>query len=330
MGRIAILALHIKLITLMILAFQIVTALLLDHLLGEPRRFHPLVGFGRLAARVESIFHFGEPRFDNPVRAWLLRLSGLFAWMVLVASFVWLTWFIPQHRFLTFITGSMILYFCIGANSLTRHARNIETALQNNDLQLARQRVARIVSRDTQNMERPAILRATIESVLENGSDAIFAALFWFAMFGIPGVVLYRLANTLDAMWGYKNSRYHYFGWAAARMDDVLNYLPARLTGLSYALVGHTRSALRCWALQARHWAGFNPGIVMASGAGALQIRLGGSACYHGKTEQRIELGCDEQPELKDIARALQLVHRSVWLWVIVITGINIIAYTWW
>jgi adenosylcobinamide-phosphate synthase len=150
--------------------------------------------------------------------------------------------------------------------------------------------------------------------VLENGSDAVIASLFWFAVAGIPGVVLHRTANTLDAMWGYRNERFFYFGWAAARFDDVLNYLPARLTACAYALCGHCAHALRCWARQARYWSSPNAGPVMAAGAGALRIRLGGSASYGGVHEIRPTLGCDRDPRAQDIERALRLLDRSILL----------------
>jgi adenosylcobinamide-phosphate synthase len=143
----------------------------------------------------------------------------------------------------------------------------------------------------------------------------VFGVLFWFALFGGTGALLFRLANTLDAMWGYKTERFLRFGWAAARIDDLLNYLPARLTAASYALFGDTRAALFCWRRQAPGWESPNAGPVMAAGAGSLGLALGGPAIYHGKIEARPALGEGRVPCADDIARAASLVRRGILLW---------------
>jgi adenosylcobinamide-phosphate synthase len=209
----------------------------------------------------------------------------------------------------------LILYFTLGLHSLAAHTRPIATALNAKDLPTARAQLARVVSRDTAALDETGIARAAVETVLENGNDAVFATLFWFALAGAPGALAYRLVNTLDAMWGYKTPRFYAFGWAAARLDDALNYLPARLTALTYALFGKTRQALSCWHQQAPQWDSPNAGPVMAAGAGALDVQLGGAAIYHGQKEIRPQLGAGPAPVAADIDRALTLIHKGVWLW---------------
>jgi adenosylcobinamide-phosphate synthase len=280
-------------------------ALLFDRLLGEPRRWHPLVGFGRYAAWLERRFNNGGARRARGVLASGLSLAPFLALAVLL-------WRQPALRALIDV---VVLYFALGLQSLREHAVRVEQALQSGDLQTARARVGAIVSRDTQDMDTESVARAGVESVLENGNDALFGALFWFALLGAPGALAYRLANTLDAMWGYRTPRYRQFGWAAARMDDVLNFLPARLTALSYAVLGNARSALRCWRTQAGAWSSPNAGPVMASGAGSLGLLLGGPAQYHGVMEARPVLGAGSTPRAADIGRAVALVERGAWCW---------------
>ncbi|HEY0342969.1 MAG TPA: CobD/CbiB family cobalamin biosynthesis protein, partial [Steroidobacteraceae bacterium] len=218
-------------------------------------------------------------------------------------------------------------YFALGHQSLRQHALRVRRALDAGNLDEARVQVGYMVSRDTAKMDTRAVAAATVESVLENGNDAVFGALFWFLVAGAPGVLLFRLSNTLDAMWGYRTPRYLYFGWAAARLDDVLNFLPARLTALTYALIGSTRSALRCWRLQARAWDSPNAGPVMAAGAGALGLGLGGGAYYHGQWEERPPLGMGEPPEASSIGAALQLVRSGVALWLLLVAAWALVAW---
>ena len=342
-------------------ALMMIAALLLDKLLGEPKRFHPLVGFGNFAMWVEKRLNQKNILEPNPLQLPLdrgrvrstpplsrggregfepdrqvglnggshsslrTRTLGTYAWCVVTSPWLLLTWLAWQQTILQPVVDVLILYFALGMQSLGEHAARIQTALETNDLPLARQRVGDIVSRDTAEMQPEDVARAAVESVLENGNDAVFAALFWFAVAGAPGVVLFRLSNTLDAMWGYRTPRYLYFGWAAARIDDVLNYLPARLTALTYALLGHTRLALRCWQQQAAAWDSPNAGPVMASGAGSLNVQLGGAANYQGSLEVRPTLGTDQTPQACDINRAMLLVSRGAWLWAALLLTAGII-----
>ena len=282
-------------------------AVLLDRLLGEPPRWHPLVGFGWLAQRIEARLFA------------VCRLRGVIAVALLVGGFA-LAAFLAQRSLGSWAwpLDVALLYLAIGATSLGAHATAVRRVLDIGDLDAARRSVGRMVSRDTANMDETAVVRATLESVLENGCDAVFGALFWFFVAGAPGVVAYRLANTLDAMWGYKTDRYLHFGWAAARLDDLLNGIPARLTALTYALLGRSGTAWRCWRSQAANWESPNAGPVMAAGAGALTVRLGGPAVYHGRRKSRPPLGEGREPVAADIARAVALVRRGMWLWLVV------------
>ncbi|TDR79827.1 adenosylcobinamide-phosphate synthase CbiB [Paludibacterium purpuratum] len=296
----------------MINASLVLPALLLDRLLAEPRCFHPLVGFGRLTQRVEALLY---PRACNAVPAWRMRLYGVLGIVLLLLPFTLLARWLGSLPGIGLAASVVVLYLAIGAQSLAKHAEAVAAALENHDLPLARQRVGMIVSRQTEQLSESQVARATVESVLENGGDAVFSALFWFLIAGAPGVVLYRLSNTLDAMWGYRNQRYQYFGWAAARFDDLMNLIPARLTALTYVLLGNTRVGWRCWRAQAPTWYSPNAGPVMAAGAGALNISLGGAAIYHGKSKERPPLGEGREPTTADIRRAVALVRRGMWAW---------------
>ncbi|MFZ1324741.1 MAG: adenosylcobinamide-phosphate synthase CbiB [Candidatus Contendobacter sp.] len=290
-------------------------AVALDTVLGEPRRWHPLVGFGALARRVEALA-YGPPELSFAAR----RARGVGAVLALLAPLTVFAGLLERLPYLGVVAALGLLYLALGARSLVEHAQAVAAALQVGDLPLARARVALIVSRDTDDLDEEQISRATVESVLENGSDAIFGALCWFVLAGAAGAVVHRLANTLDALWGYRTPRYQAFGWAAARLDDGLNWLPARLTALSYSAVGsHPAAAWRCWQAQGLVWKSPNAGSVMAAGAGALGLALGGPARYHGEWQARPALGAGLAPRAEDIGRAVALVRRALGLWLAVI-----------
>ncbi|WP_027867993.1 adenosylcobinamide-phosphate synthase CbiB [Massilia alkalitolerans] len=287
------------------LAGLLAAGILLDLLLGEPRRWHPLVGFGRLAQAIERRLNRGTLPF----------LRGLLAWLLAVLPLSLLAWLAAAHAGLWL--HALLLYACIGLRSLRDHTMPIVDALRAGDLETARARTSWIVSRDTHQAGETDLAKAGAESLLENGNDAVFGTLFWFLVAGGAGAVLFRLANTLDAMWGYRNARFILFGRAAARIDDALNYVPARLTALSYVvLAGAGRArAWQCWRTQAPAWSSPNAGPVMASGAGALGVSLGGAAVYDGQLEQRPPLGAGPNATASDIVRAWRLVLHTTLLW---------------
>jgi len=289
------------------LALLLVAGVALDLLLGEARRWHPLVGFGRLANALEARLNRGRWRLAR----------GALAWTLAVLPLTLLAWWLAAHTHI--LVHALLLYFALGLRSLREHTLPIFDALRSGDLLDARRLTGRIVSRDTQDATASDLAKAGAESLLENGNDAVFGALFWFLVAGGPGALLFRLANTLDAMWGYRSERFNLFGRVAARIDDLLNLVPARLTAFSYVLLaphgGHAR-AWRCWRTQAPAWSSPNAGPVMASGAGALGIALGGAARYDGVLEQRPPLGLGRAAAPEDIARAWRLVLGTALLWV--------------
>tara|TARA_B110000196_G_scaffold141540_1_gene122542 strand:+ start:95 stop:1018 length:924 start_codon:yes stop_codon:yes gene_type:complete len=298
-------------------AIALLLGLLIDHFVGETKRWHPLVGFGNIASKLEKA--------ANPSSHVEGKLRGLVCWVLIVLVPVTLVaLLISQLSGLALLlTNGLVIYFVVGLTSLAEHGRNVAVPLLSGDLSAARQNIAMMVSRDTDKLTEQQVSSAACESVLENGCDAIFAALFWFLVFGAPGAILYRGANTLDAMWGYKTYRYRKFGWAAARIDDILNWIPARLTAISYGLVGNFSSALKCARQQGSLTDSPNAGYVMAAGAGALGISMGGVAIYHGEEHQRPLFGMGPAAAAIDIERAIGLVQRTSALWVLLALGFN-------
>ena len=297
-------------------AFALIAALALDRLFGEPSRWHPLVGFGKWASYCRRLL-----QLPTEVKACHQRLNGVLAWGLAVIPFLiglsLLLWLLPS--WMEFIVGTLVLYGAIGWQSLRQHSLAIAEPLRHGWLDEAREAVGRIVSRDTDSLTEPEIAKAGIESVLENGSDAIFAPIFWFVVLGPVGALLYRLSNTLDAMWGYKTESLLHFGWCAARVDDVLNFIPARLVVLTYAVCGNFDCAMRCARRQGRGWKSPNAGPVMAAGAGALTVRLGGTAQYFGEAQRRPTLGEGAAPTVEHLERSVGLIDKGVFVWAVLI-----------
>lgn len=284
-----------------------------DRLLGEPpTRWHPLVAFGSLAGALE--YRWNQPSLSAQQRLVRGMLALMLLTLVPTLLLAGLLWLLPW--WLNMALQTIILYLCLGGRSLHQHAVAVSDPLQADRLPEARAALSRMVSRDTHQLSASRTASATLESVLENGNDAIFASLFWFAVAGAPGALAHRLINTLDAMWGYRTPRHEAFGKAAARLDDGMNFLPARLSALTYALVsGHPWRAWRCWQRQAARHDSPNAGVVMAAGAGALGLRLGGSARYAGIRQARPLFGSGRAARASDIATALSLLTNSALMW---------------
>lgn len=306
----------------------VAAALLFDHLLGEVPRWHPLVGFGRLAQGWERhLNHGGEiARF----------VKGAAGVMVLILPVIALLHAIELPSSLQWLWDAVVVYFCLGFRSLRDHTTPIANALQ--DLQgaaheaekallnEAHTRTSWIVSRDADSLDAQQCGRAAVESLLENGNDALFATLFWAVLLGPAGAVAHRLVNTLDAMWGYRTARLEWFGKCAARADDVMAWLPARLTALSYCLAGNLVRGIRCWRLQAHQLKSPNGGPCMTAGAGSLGVILGGPARYHGEWVDKPYFGEGEPPTGHDIVRAQRLLWRALVIWLAVLAALIEVA----
>lgn len=298
-------------------------ALVLDRVLGEPSRWHPLVGFGRVVAAIEKQFN------TDSARPWPSMLAGSVALLIVILPIlgvvVWLS--IVLDGWWLLITQAVVLWLAISLRGLAEHGLAVAQPLHKGDLATAREQVSRIVSRQASALDERGVAAAATESMLENGADAVFATLFWFLLAGMPGVVLHRLVNTLDAMWGYRSPRFLYFGRPAARLDDILGWLPARLTALTYTLLGQRKLALQCWRTQAPLWDSPNAGPVMAAGAGALNVRLGGPSPYPSGIKQRPILGGTQAASASSIEAAIDLIRHGVWLWLSVILLITLLIW---
>ncbi|MEX0429110.1 cobalamin biosynthesis protein [Nocardioides sp. DS6] len=277
-----------------------------DAVLGDPRRFHPVAGFGTVASHLEHQW------YDDR------RLPGAGFTLLLVAGTAGLGLPVRRLRSPILRVGltALATWAVLGGRSLDREAAAVERLLGAGDLATARVRLTHLVGRDTSCLDESGVARAVVESVAENSSDAVVAPLLWGAVAGVPGLLGYRAANTLDAMVGHRSARYERFGWAAARLDDVLNLPGARLAGLLTAVVSPRRSAavVRVWRRDAGAHPSPNAGVVEAAFAGALDLTLGGTNTYGTGadrwTEQRARLGDGPAPTGPDIARARRLARR--------------------
>ena len=274
------------------LAIQLLAAFGLDLILGDPPSWpHPVRGIAWLAWRGETMTRRWLPeRLAGIVTvAVVLFGTGLAAWGAIRLAAM-------AHPWCGWLASVLVLYSGIALRDLDRHARKVHDALVASDLVAARQRVGMIVGRETESLDQAGVCRATVESVAENLVDGVSAPLVWAAVGGPVGIALYKAVNTMDSLFGYKNERYRRFGWAPARLDDLANWLPARLTAMlvvvaAWLLRLDWRGAWGIWKRDRRQHASPNSGQTEAAVAGALGIRLGGPSRYFGTVVEKPCLG---------------------------------------
>jgi len=283
-------------------------ALALEWLIGDPQsRYHPVVLFGRWAAWCESFLYVDE------------RRRGLIAWLLVIA--VPFTLLMIGHGLLGWPFDVVLLWVSIGWKSLFEH---VQAVLDATTVKQARFSISKIVSRDTSKMSKSDARRAALESLAENASDAVVAPLFWFLLLGPLGAAIYRMVNTLDAMWGYRNARYLSFGWCAAKVDDAANWLPARMT-----------ARLMLWAGKSVPWADIrqqaathtspNAGWPEVALAYAADVRLGGPVLREGIVDDRPVYGAANARDADAIAafEAQRVVRNSLLLAAALAVGVS-------
>jgi adenosylcobinamide-phosphate synthase len=295
------------------LEYQILIAILLDQLLGDPRWLpHPVRIIGAACTGCERLTRALLPPFAAGICsvALILGLTGATTWGMLAGATL-------LHPWLGSLVSILLLYTTIAPRDLVRHSTEVYTPLAAGDLPEARRRVGMIVGRDTAALDEEGVARATVESVAESMVDGVTAPLFFAVLGGPMGAMLYKAINTMDSMFGYKNERYRAFGWAAARLDDLANFIPARISSLmipaaAFLLRLDAKGALFILLRDRRKHASPNSGHTEAAVAGALGVQLGGPSPYFGRMVEKPTLGeAVRSIEPQDILRANRLMLLS-------------------
>lgn len=299
-------------------------ALALDLLLGEPPRpIHPVVGMGRIISFWERLAPSEHSEESNK---WALLIYGSGMVLLTISIFTSAVYFLLYYAselspIAYIIAGALLLKPSFSFRELRRTALDVKKLLADDNLGEARAKMPALVSRDTQALGKPAMVSATIESVAENLSDSFVAPIFYFLIFGVPGAIAYRAANTLDAMIGY-HGKYEYLGKVAARLDDILNFIPARISGLLLVIAARLcqKDSKNAWRIMIRDHGKTespNAGWPMSAMAGALRTRLEKVGCY-----SLGEVNTPLSPQL--IASGVKLAGISVLFWVLLCIAVGV------
>lgn len=287
----------------------ILLALALDRFLPERGGFRIWIWYSDWAESVEQRFNGG------------LRSHGIFAVLLAIAPILIVialaTLILGQIAgALSFLFSVAVLYLCVDLFRLGGVAQAVAVSLENGDVPHAAARLKELTGKDTVETTEAGVAHATVEAILKQGNKLVAAPIFWFLLLGPLGAMLQRLASVLDRLWAHHTTHFAEFGWAAARLDDLLSWIPARITAISYAIMGSFEDALNCWRRKSGMWSGLSSGPLLASGLGALHL----DTCEDGEVDAygNTAINPATLPQAADVRRALALVWRVMLFWLVV------------
>ncbi len=308
--------------------FLLLTALILEIYLDWPQVFykylkHPIIWIGSIIKIFDNLLNKDSYSFNlKKSFGFLTVLITIFLGLIfyeLVSKFF-------ENFFLAEIFYIFIIWSFMCTKSLYSHIKEIENNLNDNNLLKAKKSLSKVVGRDTKYLSKNDIIRASLESLSESTSDGIVAPIFWYFIFGIPGLIIFKIVSTLDSMIGYKSKKYQAFGYASAKLDDILNFIPSRLTGLIFVILSSKpKYTFSIMINNANKLSSPNAGWPESAFSGALSIRLGGPKTYsnHSNSDKWLNEECKD-PTLKDFQEGLKLYKKTIFLLIIIIVFFTI------
>lgn len=293
----------------------------LDMIAGDPACLpHPVVGFGKLISACEHRYNRGSHRWAKGALTALTLIVGVFIVAYLALDIL------DRYLLIKIAVETVLIYYCLAGTTLINEVRMVFLAVDKS-AEDGRRQVGRIVGRDTANLSPQEIRTAALETLAENLSDGVIAPLFWYALLGIPGMLAYKMVNTLDSMIGYKNDRYRDFGCVAARIDDIANYIPARITACLMVVASGRLGVLSFVRKYGRCHASPNSGYPEAALAGILDCRFGGSHDYFGESVYKPYIGTTARPiNIGDMRMAVRINRVAEILMVVLVCGVRILT----
>lgn len=299
----------------------VLLAILLDHLIPDRQGIKPFVWYRDWAESIEERFNGGKR--THGIGAVMLATLPIVAGVMLIHYILGELGWILRVAF-----DVVVLYLCLDVHRLGKTANAISNALESGELSEADDKLRELIGKGVPERTEANIARAAVEGVLKQGNSLIVSPIFWFILLGPFGAVLQRLSCILDSLWGHRYERFAEFGWAAARFDDLMGWVPARITALSYALMGSFEDALHCWRRRVGVWSDINSGPLLASGFGAMHMQIC-EAPEEGEYEERTS-DLAVIPDAGHVQRAVALVWRMLLLWLVIgilMTGAHLVGF---